>query len=808
MGIPEAEKRSLKDNMGKVYHQAAVLVKETLGVDGAVVFDISQFDAIESVGPDGKSTLIYHADFYEPQGSAVNSPGVGTVPRASKQEFGSISDLPILGAAEDLVAPNRGRMLSGEDHAKISKFLATCPDGKIYERLPSCFKHLVPPDIQYTMLVPVFNVDRQPFALLCAYTTKGSMHFLEGYELQYLRAIGVIILSAVLKRRMMLADKSKALFISNISHELRTPLHGILASAELLSDTRLTVNQSSYLQTVQACATSLVETVNHVLDFTKLSGSTKPENDAPTIKPQKINLQQLVDETVEGCWLGARARESHTTDDYGSMYSPPKSQDLSPTSEYPSFGQVSNMPNVETVTDIALRHKGWIIKSDRGGIRRILMNLIGNSLKFTHKGFIQVGLKELPPSEAHPNKCMIELSVSDSGKGISKEFLQNRMFQPFSQENPLQSGTGLGLAIVNNIVKSLNGKVDMWSAPEWGTQARITLPVDLVDVGDGVPKLVLPGQSISVSMMGFDQSHPGTSRLYDSIADYLVAWWGFTIVKEEPADILVVNEGIEIIKALTQSREFLRPVVLLSYSRGDPALLSAVNAFERLGGWCRIVFKPTGPTRLQQALSNALAQLGKLRHTPSSPEWTGRSRHNTQESTLGIIDGNDIEFPKSHETNGVFPNILTRRHSDELRDKKPIRPGMGSRSTTYHSTPLREDVIHQLVTYPPDEETPSVPSSPSSTFSVGEGAGVMLKSAAGTIGDDFNGGLNVLLVDDNGVNRNLLAHWLRKKVRSFTTYFLTDANEDNQNYTYREATDGLEAVQAFMDHPPGYFDGE
>src|SRR5260221_10324684 len=61
----------------------------------------------------------------------------------------------------------------------------------------------------------------------------------------------------------------------SISHELRTPLHGILAAAELLSDTQLNHTQSSFLQTVQACGTSLVETVNHVLDFTKLSGNSK-----------------------------------------------------------------------------------------------------------------------------------------------------------------------------------------------------------------------------------------------------------------------------------------------------------------------------------------------------------------------------------------------------------------------------------------------------------------------------------------------------------------------------------------------------
>jgi hypothetical protein len=63
-------------------------------------------------------------------------------------------------------------------------------------------------------VVPVFNVDRRPFLLICAYTMKNTQHYLEGFELQYLRAVGVIIMSAVLKRRMVLADTAKSLFIS------------------------------------------------------------------------------------------------------------------------------------------------------------------------------------------------------------------------------------------------------------------------------------------------------------------------------------------------------------------------------------------------------------------------------------------------------------------------------------------------------------------------------------------------------------------------------------------------------------------
>jgi signal transduction histidine kinase len=128
-------------------------------------------------------------------------------------------------------------------------------------------------------------------------------------------------------------------FWYSISHELRTPLHGILAAAELLADSPLNQSQLSFLSTVQACGTSLVETVNHVLDFTKLSGNTKAGGVENVIAPSRcvgicpndfssltsclgrVNLTQLVEEAVEGCWIGYRAR---TDSEIGSVYAPPK----------------------------------------------------------------------------------------------------------------------------------------------------------------------------------------------------------------------------------------------------------------------------------------------------------------------------------------------------------------------------------------------------------------------------------------------------------------------------------------------------
>ena len=173
---------------------------------------------------------------------------------------------------------------------------------------------------------------------------------------------------------------------------------------------------------MQACGTSLVETVNHVLDFTKLSGNAKAggvENvihlsrlvaahshvklsflrrtDARTLSARRVNLMQLVEDATEGCWIGHRARMF--TSEIGSVYSPPK-QDRQQSIMLPNPSK-----HVETVIDIghseavcaasvimqssgpfSCAHaapQGWTFRCEKGGIRRILMNVFGNSLKFT-----------------------------------------------------------------------------------------------------------------------------------------------------------------------------------------------------------------------------------------------------------------------------------------------------------------------------------------------------------------------------------------------------------------------------------------
>nr|GAT60998.1 histidine kinase [Mycena chlorophos] len=711
--------------MDTVYARAARLVQHTLDVDGVLVIDVSHCEVVESMSAEATMSVVLHHG--------------------------------------DVDAQTTTTTLTLEEYRALNDFFARYPEGKVSEGIvPPAFRLFLPQaHIQYALIVPIYNIDKRPFALLCAWNASDqTKRFLEGHELSYLRAIGVIILSVVLKRRMILADKAKSLFISNISHELRTPLHGILAAAELLADSPLNHSQQSFLQTVEACGKSLVETVNHVLDFTKLSGNSKAGGVENVIVPSRVDLMQLVEEAVDGCFIGHRARTAIMGDTgIGSVYSPPE--------ERSSAGQL-----VETVVDIGWRRAGWSLICERGGIRRVLMNVFGNSLKFTTNGYVHVILRELPRNSDDPmDQTTVELIVFDTGKGISEAFRRNQLFHPFSQENPLQTGTGLGLAIVNSIVKSesVNGKLDVWSEEGVGTEIKVTFTATISSEDAPGPEMEPfrfpdPLHPATVSLVGFDLDHKGVQLLRSVIQTYLVSWWGFEIrpPSEGLGDIVILNEDVELVKKATSARDTSRPFVVLSTLHGNPAVLGIFADHEHIGGFCRPMYKPGGPVKLHNLLKLALHAV-KIAH-PGRDSPSVEPDHLSESASAATIGG-------------VF-----RRNSEE-HSRSSVRPVMSPRASTIHplsslSWKRRRDPSIQ------ERDTPSPENDELKTISIGGvEAGTLLKTSVGTMNSERR--FRVLVVEDNNVLRMLLIKWLTTK-----------------GYEYRDAVDGRNGVTIYQEDGP------
>ena len=124
----------------------------------------------------------------------------------------------------------------------------------------------------------------------------------------------------------------------------------------------------------------------------------------------------------------------------------------------------------------------WIFNTQAGAWKRILMNLLGNALKYTESGFIHVSLcfhKDDSTADDTRSPIQVVLSVRDSGKGISEEYLKHHLYKPFAQESVLSVGTGLGLSIVRQLVSSLNGNIKITSDKGSGTYVKVSAPLSV-----------------------------------------------------------------------------------------------------------------------------------------------------------------------------------------------------------------------------------------------------------------------------------------------------------------------------------------
>lgn len=814
--------------MTEVYSRAAKLISKTLDLDGCSILDISQFERLQSTDANGNQRTVYHANPFS--GSSASGYEMA-------ESFGAVTAFPILAST----GPDepRTRPLTAEEHQRMSKFLEENRDGRIYENIvPTWIRYVFPPSLKYGMVVPLLDMDQQPFAMICAHTHDKGKQFLEGYELQFLRAIGVIILSAVLQRRMALANRSKSVLISSVSHELRTPLHGILAAAELLTDTKLDSNQEAFLSTVRTCGLQLIDTVNHVLDFTKLSADSKNgTNSRRQIQKQTVNLAELLHSTVESCWLGQRARlmqMGEAESDLGSYYAPVP-MGLVPPDQRMNIS--SNLANVETVLDIGFRQGGWNVICEPGGLRRIIMNLYGNSVKFTKEGYVQVALRELPhPPEAR--RIPIELSVVDTGKGISKTFLKDQLFQPFSQENPLQPGTGLGLAIVNTIVRSegMNGNLEVWSAEGVGTEIKVTFEVDLLNPNEHAeltntnpilttydPQL---GNGFSVAIIGLSPDHRGHRLMSEVMTQYSSAL-GFTIVDDlRQADIVVANETYALIPEIVDVLHSRALIVLSSIKGQDKEAIRRIAATKgHIGLW----HKPLAPCMFMKEMQDAVEWLKGSRSegapapndsAPSSrspsaldlpPSVSARGtpcpfkEANSASNRVGTPEPLSLaNHPKMTDTPGLttlqHPHfkaqaMLSRRHSEEAKgSKRPVRPPLGSRGTTFDGRKLKGEESpspDDRSGFASAESSPGSTASSASTVPLGDG-GAMLRAITMTpalAALRRQSRPRVLVVEDNAINRRVLTAFLRKK-----------------GFSHAEAVDGAKGVQMFRDTPPSHWD--
>ncbi|CAN7584369.1 ATP-binding protein [Pseudoduganella sp. LjRoot289] len=240
------------------------------------------------------------------------------------------------------------------------------------------------------------------------------------------------------------ASRAKSEFLANMSHEVRTPMNGVIGMTELVLESELTPGQRADLGLVKASADALLSIVDDILDFSKIEAGKLDIEDVP------FDLRQMVEDSVRVMALRARQKGLELRCDLP-----------------------ASLPRN--------------MKGDPGRLRQVLINLIGNAVKFTSRGGITVALA---PGREDDERCDIVFTVSDTGIGIPQE-KQKLIFEAFAQVDGSTTreygGTGLGLTICRRLVILMQGRIGVRSEPGEGSSFSFTVPLRHTGLAPATP---------------------------------------------------------------------------------------------------------------------------------------------------------------------------------------------------------------------------------------------------------------------------------------------------------------------------------
>ena len=369
-----------------------------------------------------------------------------------------------------------------------------------------------------------------------------------------------------------IANKFKSRFLANMSHDIRTPMNGVIGMTHLLMGTELTDEQREYLNMIRISGNSLLSLINDILDFSRI------EADQLILENQQFNVRMTVEDTVDIVALDAYEKSVGLT----CMIEP-------------------NVPSE--------------LMGDPGRLRQVLINLLGNAVKFTDSGEVTLYIKL---DDETDEQARLYISVKDTGIGIPESEVNN-IFKPFAQVDRKNSksyaGTGLGLAISRRIVQLMGGKIKVISEVGSGSKFYFTatfnkyIPRKKIQISDKLDLsdkkiLIADSQPAYRSMLSNLLENIGCQNLEVSDGQSALSMIRDSLNTSHPIDLILIDmhlskiDGIKLGKMIKSDPVICHiPMIMITFvgQRGDISMLQDI-------GFAAYLNKPVKQSLLHKSL--------------------------------------------------------------------------------------------------------------------------------------------------------------------------------------------------------------
>lgn len=427
------------------------------------------------------------------------------------------------------------------------------------------------------------------------------------------------------------ANMAKSAFLARITHELRTPLNAVLGYSQIMiKDTTLSDTHHGYVDSMYKSGIHLLNMINDILDLSKIEASKMEVNPVP------MNLVELLNDLID------------------------------------MFRHKCEEKRIKLIYELDSNVHNYIL-ADRSKLNQVLINLVGNAVKFTNKGEVKVSVKSI--ASQNPDETqMVMFTITDTGIGIPKEDIVN-IFEPFHQaSNSIGQGTGLGLSITKKIIDLMGGQITVTSEEGRGSEFVLSLPFeiseDVIEVDSGEFSRVTGIDSTSKIKVLIADDVPHNRRVLKILLERV----GFEVYEAENGleavekfkknipdlvilDIIMpVMDGIKAMKQMRQLKKGVNiPIIALTASGFDDKKKQLIDS-----GFDEYILKPFRESILLEAIS----RLGNIKYLYSDEsDLTDKA-----DSLIGIAEIHELleKLPEFHKSRLI--DLLELQELDELSD--------------------------------------------------------------------------------------------------------------------------------------------